>query len=123
MKEKGQHHAGIALYARQKMLPSEENFSPRKEKKIDDHLLYLWFWYRGVEQAGPFAVIAKLLHANLRPETNRARFKGTLSWDRFQKIWKKFVGLGLTKAKGRGWFFIFVGPPNYKWSIIEQGWM
>ncbi len=74
--------------------------------------------------------------------------KGTVSWDRFKKLWQKFTELGLNKA--RGWFLnffaasmilnaeglfiavnaslcwlnngqllIFVSPPNYKWSIIK----
>ena len=29
-------------------------------------------------------------------------FKGTVSWERFQKFWQKYTELGLTK--GRGWF-------------------
>ncbi len=33
-------------------------------------------------------------------------FKGTVSWDRFQKFWQKFTELGLTK--GRGWFLNFL---------------
>ncbi len=39
-----------------------------------------------------------------------AYFKGTVSWDRFQKLWKKFTELGLTK--GRGWFLNFLGGSN-----------
>ncbi len=78
--------------------------------------------------------------------------KGAVSWDRFQKLKKKFTELGLTQ--GRGWFLKFLGSsddfimqkvyvlrlmpdciglimvgclfcqsPSYKWGIIEQGWM
>ncbi len=36
-------------------------------------------------------------------------FKGTVSWDGFQKFWLKFKELGLTK--GRGWFLNFLGAP------------
>ncbi len=36
-------------------------------------------------------------------------FKGTVSWDRFQKFWQKFTELDLTK--GRGWFLNFLGAP------------
>jgi len=32
-------------------------------------------------------------------------FKGTVSWDRFQKFQQKYTELGLTK--GRGWFLNF----------------
>ncbi len=36
-------------------------------------------------------------------------FKGTVSWDRFQKCWWKWTDLGL--FKGRGWFFNFSEAP------------
>ncbi len=42
---------------------------------------------------------------------NACDFKGTVSWDRFQKFWQKFTELGLTK--GRGWFLNFLGGSNY----------
>jgi hypothetical protein len=35
--------------------------------------------------------------------------KGTVSSDRFQKFWKQFTELDLTK--GRGWFLNFLGAP------------
>ncbi len=34
-------------------------------------------------------------------------FKGTVSWDGFQKFWQKFFELCLTK--GRGWFLKLLG--------------
>jgi hypothetical protein len=37
------------------------------------------------------------------------RFKGTVSWDRFQKFRPNFKKLGLTK--GRGWCLNFLGAP------------
>ncbi len=36
-------------------------------------------------------------------------FKGTVSWDRFQKFWQKFTEPGLTKV--RSWFLNFLGAP------------
>ncbi len=35
--------------------------------------------------------------------------KGTVSWDRFQKCWRKWTDLGL--IKGRGWFLNFLEAP------------
>ncbi len=37
-------------------------------------------------------------------------FKGTVSWDRFQKFWQKFTEPGLTK--GRSWFLNFFRGSN-----------
>ncbi len=37
-------------------------------------------------------------------------FKGTVSWDRFQKCWQKFTELDLTK--GHGWFSNFLEGSN-----------
>jgi hypothetical protein len=57
----------------------------------------------------------RMLRALRRPRTLRTlrakgiyMFKGTVSWDRFQKFWLKFTELDLTK--GRGWFL------NYLWA-------
>ncbi len=36
-------------------------------------------------------------------------FKGTVSWDRFQKFWQKFTAPGLSKE--RSWFLNFLGAP------------
>ncbi len=36
-------------------------------------------------------------------------FKGTVSWDRFQKFWPNFKELDL--SKGRGWCLSFLGAP------------
>ncbi len=42
-------------------------------------------------------------------------FKGTVSWDRFQKFWQKFTELGLNK--GHGWFLNFLEAPLiFKWQ-------
>ncbi len=35
-----------------------------------------------------------------------ALFKGTVLWDKFQKVLQKFTEIGLTE--GRGWFFLGV---------------
>ncbi len=41
--------------------------------------------------------------------TVRGGFKGTVSWDRFQKCWRKWTDLGLNK--GCGWFLNFSETP------------
>jgi hypothetical protein len=41
--------------------------------------------------------------------------KGTVSWDRFQKCWRKWTELGLNK--GRGWFLNFLETPLiFNWN-------
>ncbi len=42
-------------------------------------------------------------------------FKGTVSWDRFHKCWRKWTDLGLNK--GRGWFLNFSETPlTFNWN-------
>ncbi len=48
-------------------------------------------------------------------------FKGTVSWDRFQKCWRKWTDLGLNK--GRGWFLNFSKTPlifNWNKTSVSQ---
>jgi hypothetical protein len=43
------------------------------------------------------------------------KLKGTVSWDRFQKCWRKVTDLGLNK--GRGWFLNFSDSPLiFSWN-------
>jgi len=46
---------------------------------------------------------------------NGVIIKGTVSWDRFQKCWRKVTDLTLNK--GRGWFFNFSDSPLiFSWN-------
>ncbi len=50
-----------------------------------------------------------LCHFRKKTPPPHGILKGTVLWDRFQKVWQKFTKLGLTK--GRGWFLNFLGAP------------
>ncbi len=69
----------------------------------------------GGEETYSFMISVKIYFkriANLWETCNgkETLFKGTVSWDRFQKIWPKFKELGLTK--GRDWFWNFFRGSN-----------
>jgi hypothetical protein len=111
---------GVYFYSKAAdlVLPTHFNiFQPERPKKFNKWVKSLAPVYNIKHHSNHFIKRREMFwnYSNTEICEKSRFFKGTVSWDRFQKCWRKWTDLGL--IKGRSWFLNFSEAPLiFNWN-------